>query len=172
MLDASPNAQTATTDRSIGHQLEFLAPGLVHGFGNSLFAIRGAAHVLSAPSNDPSRSQRVIVDASFGADAWRTQFLRLGMDHAVPAWFVHVITPPEMAEDRIRRRSGDASDADVDIYRRARDGWEPDSDAVAPRAVLIDGSDSGNGARDAVVQMLARHGLAGRSSVRGAGPQW
>ena len=50
--------------RSIGHLLEFLAPGLVHGLGNSLFAIRGAAHVLGVADRDPIRSQRVVIEAT------------------------------------------------------------------------------------------------------------
>lgn len=48
---------------SIGHLLEFLAPGIVHALGNSLFAIRGAAHVLGAADVPNPDTGKIVADA-------------------------------------------------------------------------------------------------------------
>lgn len=145
-------------------------------FGQGLYTPEWTERTYRALLDDTrrrlQRGERVIVDASFGSDAWRAIFLTLARDLSVPAWFVHVTAEAGLVEDRLRRRVGDASDASVDVYRRARDRWERDSDAVAQRAVLVDGGDVGAGARDAVVALLARHGLSRRGVVRGAGRPW
>jgi aminoglycoside phosphotransferase family enzyme/predicted kinase len=118
------------------------------------------------------RGERVIVDASFVDNARRAAFLAVAHEHGVPAWFVHVTTAPEVVEQRLARRRGDASDADVGVYRKARDHWAPDSDAVAARAIRVDGASPGHGARDAVIALLTRHGLGERRGIRSAGPPW
>lgn len=84
MSDATANARAAT-ERPVGHLLEFLCPGLVHGLGNSLFAIRGAAHVLGAPDRDPMRAQRVVVEATEQAETLLEILRHLsGVDPARP----------------------------------------------------------------------------------------
>lgn len=86
--------------------------------------------------------ERVIVDASFGADRHRRALLDLAHDLAVPFAFLHAECPAEVAETRIHTRTGDVSDADVSVHRRARERWEVASSEVERHRVPIDTSAS------------------------------
>lgn len=44
--------------------LEFVTPGVVHRLGNSLFAVRGAAHVLGAADQNHVRSRELLLEAT------------------------------------------------------------------------------------------------------------
>jgi uncharacterized protein len=66
---------------------------------------------------------RVVVDASFADDSKRQDFLGLAARLAVPALFLRCAAAPEVVRDRLRRRTGDASDADWDVYQRAAERW-------------------------------------------------
>ena len=80
--------------------------------------------------------KRVIVDASFGAEAQRIAFLRAARDLCVPAlWFV-CRASPDCVRDRISKRTGDVSDADWAVYEQARQVWEaasPESERARNR---------------------------------------
>lgn len=69
--------------------------------------------------------QRVIVDASFGQEQHRGEFLAAALRWGVPGILFICKTSPEVALRRIENRGGDASDADTNVYRRARDRWQP-----------------------------------------------
>jgi aminoglycoside phosphotransferase family enzyme/predicted kinase len=77
--------------------------------------------------------KRVIVDASFGAEAWRRAFLEAATRLGVPALLLLCQASPEVVRQRLERRRGDASDADVAVYDKAAARWEE----VGPRARAI-----------------------------------
>ncbi len=71
-----PTRSPSVTARPVGHLLEFLAPGLVHGLGNSVFAVRGGAHVLGKAGTSTARTREVVLEA-----AERTEHLLDVMRH-------------------------------------------------------------------------------------------
>lgn len=72
---------------------------------------------------------RVIIDATFHSAASRAPFLELGRTHCVPVDFVVCTAPEAVLLERLRSRTGDASDADESVYRAIAAKWEPPSDA-------------------------------------------
>jgi len=51
-------------DRAAAELLRFVAPGVLHGLGNSLFAIRGHAQLLRGTESEVGRSRGAILNAS------------------------------------------------------------------------------------------------------------
>jgi aminoglycoside phosphotransferase family enzyme/predicted kinase len=67
---------------------------------------------------------RVIVDATFGEETRRRDFLELAARLAVPAVFLLCQAAPEVVERRLDSRQHDASDADWAVYRQAAERWQ------------------------------------------------
>jgi aminoglycoside phosphotransferase family enzyme/predicted kinase len=78
--------------------------------------------------------ERVIVDATFGDERHRRAFLDTATRLGVPALFFLCRVTPRVARERIERRRGDASDADISVYDRAAGRWQEAGDRT--RAVL------------------------------------
>lgn len=55
---------TSVPNRVAAELLRFVAPGILHGLGNSLFAIRGHAQLLRGSENEVGRSRAAILKAS------------------------------------------------------------------------------------------------------------
>jgi aminoglycoside phosphotransferase family enzyme/predicted kinase len=70
------------------------------------------------------QGKRVVVDATFREDANRRKFLELASRLAVPAVFFLCQADPEVVQSRLRRRQGDASDANWSTYQKAADEWQ------------------------------------------------
>jgi aminoglycoside phosphotransferase family enzyme/predicted kinase len=68
--------------------------------------------------------KRVIVDASFGEERRRRDFLELAAWLAVPGVFILCQADPEAIRLHLSDRRGDASDADWSVYRKAAERWE------------------------------------------------
>jgi hypothetical protein len=68
--------------------------------------------------------RRVIVDATFSAEAYRRQFFDLAARLAVPAALVVCRADPAAVRARLAARKGDASDADWAVYEDAARRWE------------------------------------------------
>jgi predicted kinase len=68
--------------------------------------------------------ERVLVDASFGEERRRRDFLDLAARLAVPAVFALCRAEPEVVRLRLCDRRGDASDADWLVYQKAAERWE------------------------------------------------
>jgi uncharacterized protein len=68
--------------------------------------------------------RRVLVDASFGAEANRRRFLGLGDQWGVPAMLLLCQADPAVVRGRLERRRHDAADADWSIYLQAAERWE------------------------------------------------
>jgi aminoglycoside phosphotransferase family enzyme/predicted kinase len=83
---------------------------------------------------------RVIVDASFRADARRRAFLGAADRWGVPGLLLHCRADPETTRRRLADRAGtgDASDADWPVYLEAVAKWEEPGPEVSPRCVVID----------------------------------
>ena len=68
--------------------------------------------------------ERVLVDANFRAESQRRMFLDSAIRWGVPTVFLLCETQPELVRTRLAKRSGDASDADWSVYKKAVETWE------------------------------------------------
>jgi len=102
--------------------------------------------------------ERVVVDANFKAAAQRAPFVALARALGVPVQLLECTTEPEVVEDRLSRRTGDVSDAGVEIYRRSCGQWEPIADDL--EVSVIDTSGVPEAAVSAAFSALSRHGLS------------
>jgi hypothetical protein len=69
--------------------------------------------------------EAVVVDGTFKHVDDRDRIVSVAVETGVTARFVHVTCPPAVVRDRLRSRTDDASDADVDVYRKHREQFEP-----------------------------------------------
>jgi aminoglycoside phosphotransferase family enzyme/predicted kinase len=70
------------------------------------------------------QGERVIVDASFSQDVQRQCFLAAAKKLALPGLCFICQAEPEIIQNRLRQRTGDASDADWTTYQYASRAWE------------------------------------------------
>ena len=132
------------------------APG--GGLYSPAWTARTYARCLELARVALSEGERVVVDANFKTAAQRAPFVALARELGVPLQIFVCETEPAAAEARLARRTGDASDADVSVYREARAAWEP----VAPEldAAVIDTTGAPEASVAAVFVTLARRDLA------------
>ncbi|MCA9739437.1 MAG: AAA family ATPase [Gemmatimonadetes bacterium] len=110
---------------------------------------------------------RVVVDASFREDRWRTAFLERARTLGVPALFLHCTAPADEVRGRLRARSGDPSDADVAIYEAAAARWEDASPFSARARVEVPTGERAEVTAAAALEVLVHRGLA--EPARGGG---
>jgi uncharacterized protein len=98
-------------------------------FGAGLYApewtARTYAECLSRAGRRLFEGARVLVDASFRAEADRRAFLDAATRWGVPGAFLQCEAAEETARARLARRLGDSSDADAAIRDQAAARWEP-----------------------------------------------
>ena len=85
----------------------------------------------------------VVVDATFGRRQRRDAFRALATELGVPVLLVAVTTPESVVEARLRRRrarSGEVSDADLEVYRLAQARFEPIDEVPVRGRVAVDGT--------------------------------
>lgn len=107
------------------------------------------------------RGGRVVVDASFHAEARRRSFVELAQGLGVRVAFLHCRTSEEVAHDRLARREGDASDADREIHRGMAERWEEPGGAVARVTAVISTEGPPEETRAAALDALRARGLHG-----------
>ena len=101
---------------------------------------------------------RVIVDATFRSEARREQFFQLADDCGVPALLLLCEADPEIVQDRLAKRVGDASDADWTIYLQIREAWQAPSPAQLRRIHPLNSNHAESALRSAR-QILRQAGL-------------
>jgi uncharacterized protein len=102
---------------------------------------------------------RVVVEASFREERRRLPFLELAQSHAVPVLFLECSAPGEAIRQRLSRRTGDPSDAGLDVYEEAARRWEPHSAQVGAVLHRVDTGVSENEALGAAADLLREGGL-------------
>lgn len=103
---------------------------------------------------------RVLIDASFGREAWRLGLLDAAKRAGVRGVLLFGDAPEAVVEARLASRVDDASDADIRVYRRARDAWEPASARTRRASSQVDTGQSREIALDEAIRALAAAGLA------------
>jgi predicted kinase len=102
--------------------------------------------------------KRVVVDATFAAEEWRLMFLERASRLAVPAVSFVCEAPANVVRERLARRRGDASDANVAVYEEAQRAWAGEGAASLAARVVVDSSDQQKATGQAL-EALARRGL-------------
>ncbi len=106
--------------------------------------------------------ERVVVDANFRTAAQRAPFALLARALGLPLLLLECTTDAAVVEERLSRRTGDVSDAGVEVYRQLSAHWEPIDRGI--ETSVIDTGGVPEAAVSAALGALARHGLAiGRS---------
>lgn len=101
----------------------------------------------------------VIVDANFRSNAQRHPFAALAQELGVPfALLICEATETETLT-RLAARKHDASDADADIYLRARSSWQKPDDEIVARTRTIEASGSKKATETAARAALTSLGL-------------
>ncbi|MDB5336380.1 MAG: hypothetical protein JWN70_1999 [Planctomycetaceae bacterium] len=93
------------------------------------------------------QGQRVIVDGTFLLERHRRRFLEAARSLALSGLFLSCQADPQVIRRRLAERTGDASDADWEVYRAAVEKWEPASDLTARVTAITDCSGSTLSAR-------------------------
>ncbi len=103
---------------------------------------RTYAECLRRATNLLFQGKRVIVDATFREEQRRHAFLKAAVDWGVPPLLLVAEASLEIVQQRLARRTGDASDANWAIHLQAADKWEEPSEATrrAWHTIRTDGS--------------------------------
>jgi hypothetical protein len=107
-----------------------------------------------------ARGQRVVVDASFGQEAWRKRLIDVAVRHGVPLLLVFCTVDDAEALRRLAARRGDASDADASVHALARAAWEAPS--VETARWSVERSTAEEGAHRRLLGDLDARGLYSR----------
>lgn len=103
--------------------------------------------------------QRAIVDASFGDDGLREEFVHMARRLCVPTRFLLCSSTPEGARERIRRRTEDVSDADVTTYDHTAARWQPFSREMQAVVSEISTNEAPSEAVEAARRILKNAGM-------------
>jgi hypothetical protein len=110
--------------------------------------------------------RRVIVDASFREEARRREFLDTARAWGVPGLLLLCTVDPEVVRDRLRKRKGDVSDADWEIYRRAAARWEEPAPITGKESVEIPTGHAEEAALQAALKALQQRSLVAAPDPR------
>lgn len=91
------------------------------------------------------RGRGVVVDATFSHAAQRAPFLELARARGVPAYVLHLAASEATVRERLAGRSRDPtdpSDADLDVYLRARESFEPPVEVPAGALLALTTEDA------------------------------
>ncbi|MFB6266636.1 MAG: AAA family ATPase [Halodesulfurarchaeum sp.] len=83
------------------------------------------AEVLSRAKKAIRAGDVAILDGTYKRHSRRVRAVRAASELDVPLAVVRVVADPDRVQDRIRRRTDDESDADVEIYEQFKEEWEP-----------------------------------------------
>ncbi|MEZ5102273.1 MAG: AAA family ATPase [Thermoleophilia bacterium] len=110
-----------------------------------IYSVDASDRVYTSLLGDAGRSldagRSVVVDATFAAEARRAPFLELADERGVPLLLVEAVVPVDEAHRRLAARRLDrsaVSDADVVVYERLRDAYEPPGEVPAEERVALE----------------------------------
>ncbi|MFO7767781.1 MAG: S46 family peptidase [bacterium] len=106
------------------------------------------------------RGHRVVVDASFHRERWRSAFLDTARALGVPGRMIVCTVPAEEARRRLEEREEDASDADSSIHRRMEETWEEPAAETEEALLRIDTSPPPSRVREKTLEVLEEEELA------------
>lgn len=118
----------------LGH-LDPAAAGLDRGIYDPAHRAATYTELLRRTATALRLGESVVLDASFGEEAWRRAASRLAADASAELAQLHCQAPTELAEARIRSRFGDPSDATAAVAAAMAERFES-----WPAATVVDTS--------------------------------
>ncbi len=106
------------------------------------------------------QGHRVAVEASFREEKRRLPFVELARSLAVPCLFLECHADDATIHERLARRSGDVSDADIGVYESAKQNWESTGPRVSALHHIISTDGDPGHALEATLSILKQNGLA------------
>lgn len=110
-----------------------------------IYSVNASDRVYASLLGDAGRAldagRSVVVDATFAAEARRAPFLDLADERGVPLLLVEAVVAVDEAHRRLAARRLDrqqVSDADVVVYERLREAYEPPGEVPAEERVAIE----------------------------------
>jgi predicted kinase len=110
--------------------------------------------------------RRVLVDASFTAEARRRLFLDAAVRWGVPGILIVCQADPALIEERLRNRRDDASDADWSVHQQAAAEWEPLGPETQTQTWTVVTDENPDAARAQALAALRARGLATGTDVK------
>jgi len=113
-------------------------------WGQGLYTLEQRQHTYRELLADALRAlasgRSAVVDASFARREFRAPFVAAARRLGLPFCFVQLTAPEAVVRARLAERRGGASDADLEIYLRERDAFEPLDEVPAGRVLALDTS--------------------------------
>lgn len=134
-------------------------PGTGHGIYTEDWTERTYAECLRRAEAALFDGERVVVDATFGREDHRQMFLDVARRWAVPTLMLVCETDAVTVRERLKARTGDASDADWAVYRHAVASWQPLSPRSSAFAVTIPAGGTSDKSVAAALTVLVNRGL-------------
>jgi aminoglycoside phosphotransferase family enzyme/predicted kinase len=103
--------------------------------------------------------RRVLVDATFRRERWRSMFLDLARKWAIPGLMLLCQADSQTIRTRLDRRKGDVSDADWATYQELARQWEKPGPATRSALVEVDTSRKAEEVLAQVRSYLGERGL-------------
>jgi aminoglycoside phosphotransferase family enzyme/predicted kinase len=126
-----------------GNAVETKVPSLFGaGIYSSEWTERTYAECLKRAESLLFEGKRVVVDASFGDERFRQEFLHAASRWAVTGVILFCHADPKIVRTRLENRAGDPSDADWTIYLQAAKRWQSSGSQTQQVAVDIPTGDS------------------------------
>ena len=122
------------------------------------------AALLDRARAELASGRTVVVDATFTQAKRRLPFVELARECGVPLIAVELRCPEEEIRRRMAQRAGDpreVSDADWEVYRRARESFEPPRELPAERHLEFPGTSAAEDLALAVTERLLPAGDEG-----------
>jgi hypothetical protein len=104
--------------------------------------------------------RRVVVEASFCEERRRLPFVEMARSLAVPCFFMECRAGETTVRDRLSRRSGDVSDAGIEVYELAKQHWEPPGERISGLHHVISTEGEPEETLKSAMRMIQEAGLA------------
>jgi aminoglycoside phosphotransferase family enzyme/predicted kinase len=128
-----------------------------HGIYTPEWTDRTYTECLRRAGAELFEGRRVLVDATFAAEARRRLFLDAARGWGVPGMLLVCRADEAVIEKRLRDRKDDASDADWAIYQQAASEWEPlGPETQAHEHTIVTNEDPGAAQAQALAALRAR----------------
>jgi hypothetical protein len=108
------------------------------GIYSKAFTDRTYEYLLEQATNILDAGYSVIVDATFLDKEQRDRFRQLAAAKGVAFFILDFVAPAEVLRQRIKLRSGDASDADIQVLERQLAKSRPFTESEQPFVVSVD----------------------------------
>jgi hypothetical protein len=127
------------------------------GIYSADFTRRTYMAMLDRATTHLQHGRTVVVDATFATAGQRQPFLAAAQALGVDCLLVEMTCPEDVVRARLERRArdtGEVSDADWDVYERAKSRFEPPAEVPAANRLLVDSRRPAEVVTGAVVDRL------------------